>query len=220
LDGECAAISLTAELLYRQKYRLSDLADPSPGSPSSALGSDLANLLGRLAPHGWYHQEQVSSVRLYQAQLAGAFDAAAKRVWPGQIAANAHGLERTISGGRLGKELNAVVHHHVFAALLLPSLSKLPLKAAVAQATADQAVIACALERHRLAEGRLPEELKALAPRFIAQVPTDALTGEPYRYRLTADGAFVLYSVGWDEHDDGGTPAPLLSDGQSGDWVW
>jgi hypothetical protein len=54
-------------------------------------------------------------------------------------------------------------------------------------------------------------------------LPKDALTGEPYKYRRADDGQFVLYSVGWNEKDDGGTVA-LSEDGsvdvRNGDWVW
>ena len=46
------------------------------------------------------------------------------------------------------------------------------------------------------------------------------LTGEPYKYRRTEDGRFVLYSVGWDEKDDGGVPGKTLFDEKQGDWVW
>ena len=46
------------------------------------------------------------------------------------------------------------------------------------------------------------------------------LTGEPYKYRRTDDGRFVLYSVGWDEKDDGGVPGKTLFDEKQGDWVW
>jgi len=30
----------------------------------------------------------------------------------------------------------------------------------------------------------------------------------------------VLYSVGWNEKDDGGTPGKALFDEKQGDWVW
>ncbi|MGD0086898.1 MAG: hypothetical protein ABSC24_07185, partial [Verrucomicrobiota bacterium] len=69
LNGERAAGILTAELLARGKYHLNDLTDdPSHGR------SALANLFGRLAPRGWYYLEQLNYCRLFQMQLAGAFD--------------------------------------------------------------------------------------------------------------------------------------------------
>jgi hypothetical protein len=46
------------------------------------------------------------------------------------------------------------------------------------------------------------------------------IRGEPYKYRQTSDGGYVLYSVGWNEKDDGGLPGKRLFDDQDGDWVW
>ena len=104
--------------------------------------------------------------------------------------------------------------------MLLPALSKVILKSAAAQTAFNQAAIACALERYRLANGHFPEKLDALAPQFISSLPNDVLTGEPYKYRRTDDGRFVLYSVGWDEKDDGGVAGKTLFDEKQGDWVW
>jgi hypothetical protein len=39
----------------------------------------LATWCGGIIPRGWYYQEQLNYCRLYQVQLAGAFDVAAKR---------------------------------------------------------------------------------------------------------------------------------------------
>jgi hypothetical protein len=56
-------------------------------------------------------------------------------------------------------------------------------------------------------------------------VPGDLLDGEPLKYRRTKTG-YVLYSVGWNEKDDGGTTAMSTDkkapglDLDEGDWVW
>ena len=69
------------------------------------------------------------------------------------------------------------------------------------------------------------DTFEPLAPQFIAQVPHDVIGGQPLNYRRTKDGQFVLYSVGWNERDDGGVvvlkkgETPLLDISQ-GDWVW
>jgi len=68
------------------------------------------------------------------------------------------------------------------------------------------AVIAIALERLRLRDGRLSPDLNALVPRFLSAVPIDPMSAKPLRYRLNADGSFTLYSVGEDGRDDGGDP--------------
>jgi hypothetical protein len=98
-------------------------------------------------------------------------------------------------------------------------------KIAVGQTYVDLARTAIALERYRLAHGEFPEALDTLAPQFIAQVPHDVIGGGPLKYQRTADGQFILYSVGWNETDDGG--AVVLKPGSTpsvdldkGDWVW
>lgn len=78
----------------------------------------------------------------------------------------------------------------------------------------------CALERYRLANGEFPETLESLAPRYIDRAPNDVIGGQPYKYRRTKDGQFMLYSVGWNEKDDGGVPGKTLFDQTQGDWVW
>jgi hypothetical protein len=100
------------------------------------------------------------------------------------------------------------------------SLGKEPGIAARAQTTANQTAIACALERYRLANGQFPETLSALSPQFISRLPNDVINGQPYKYRRTADGRFILYSVGWNEKDDGGVPGKSMFDDKEGDWAW
>jgi hypothetical protein len=83
--------------------------------------------------------------------------------------------------------------------------------------------VACALERYHLAHGEYPESLDTLAPQFVTKIPHDIINGQPLHYRRTDDGRFVLYSIGWDEKDDGGKIF-LTSNGtvdqKKGDWVW
>ena len=85
------------------------------------------------------------------------------------------------------------------------------------QTRANEAFIACGLERYRLAHGQYPETLEALVPQFAEKLPHDIIGGQPLKYHRTADGQFVLYSVGWNEKDDGGVPGKTVAEG---DWVW
>jgi hypothetical protein len=107
--------------------------------------------------------------------------------------------------------------------MLFPAMSKAAEKFAMIQSSIDLARVACALERYRLAHGEYPETLDILAPQFIAKLPHDIINGQPLHYRRTADGQFVLYSVAWDEKDDGGITVLTKSgsvDREKGDWVW
>ncbi len=65
-------------------------------------------------------------------------------------------------------------------------------------------VTAIALERYRLKHGVYPAALSDLAPEFLKAPPVDFMDGQPLRYHVTADGHFVLYSVGLDCVDNGG----------------
>jgi hypothetical protein len=73
----------------------------------------------------------------------------------------------------------------------------------VAAKTAD-AQAALAVERYRLANGKLPDHLSDLVPTFLPTVSTDPFDGKPLRYKTLAKG-YVVYSVGDDREDNGGT---------------
>jgi hypothetical protein len=70
------------------------------------------------------------------------------------------------------------------------------------------------LERYRVAHSAYPEILDALVPQYLDKIPLDLIGGQPLHYRRTNEGKFLLYSIGWNEKDDGGKP------GSDDDWVW
>ena len=214
LATERAAGVLTADLLARGKYNLSDLGDS--GTQHSSGGTGLPGLISKFIPRGWYYLEQLNYCRLYQMQLGGTFDAGKKRVFPDRIQSNFHELEREFGPPQLG----TLLHHRVVGALLLPALGNVIRNTSRAQTAIDQAAIACALERYRLARGQFPEKLDSLAPQFISHLPTDILADGPYKYRRTDDGQFVLNSVGWDEKDHGATHGEIPSEDKARVWVW
>jgi type II secretory pathway pseudopilin PulG len=65
---------------------------------------------------------------------------------------------------------------------------------------------ALALQRYQLRHGKLPPDLDALAPEFLAAVPVDYMNGQPLHYRAEPDGSFRLYSWDW----TGRTTAAIL----------
>jgi len=117
---------------------------------------------------------------------------------------------------------NALEHHvlpyNFFAALLVPNYTKGVQTFGLIQSKADEAQIACALERYHLERGKYPETLNELVPQFIADLPHDIIGGKSLKYRQTSDGNFLLYSVGWNGADEGGQVSffPYTD----GDWVW
>ncbi len=66
------------------------------------------------------------------------------------------------------------------------------------------AAAALAAERFRRDHGRWPAALAELVPAYLRAVPADPYAVQPLRLRRLADG-LVIYSVGPDKTDDGGT---------------
>jgi hypothetical protein len=64
--------------------------------------------------------------------------------------------------------------------------------------------IALAVERYRLAEGSLPKSLDNLVPAYMDAIPDDPFDGSPLKYHVRKSG-YVVYSVGEDLTDEGGT---------------
>ena len=69
----------------------------------------------------------------------------------------------------------------------------------------DMARTALAVERYRLANGRLPQRLEELVPAFLERVPTDPWNaGKPLSYRVKENGEYVVYTVGQNRTDEKG----------------
>jgi hypothetical protein len=87
-----------------------------------------------------------------------------------------------------------------------------------AQARMARTVIA--LVRYKAEHETYPEAVDALVPEYCDAIETDPFVDEALVYRREKDG-FVLYSVGPDETDNGGTPKRMgNSPARHGDIVW
>ncbi len=168
-----------------------------------------------LWPSGWTYQNMVNVAVLELKPLDG-FDLAHDTIAPRRF----DEALRNLDGFFEHKS-----PYKILAAIAIPNFTKAEQVAAHNQTLVNEAQIACALERYHLAHGEYPETLDALAPQFIEKIPHDIIGGQPLIYRTTADGKFLLYSVGWNETDDGGLDvSPQNKNGGTdftrGDWVW
>ena len=82
------------------------------------------------------------------------------------------------------------------------------------EAMLDLMSIGISVEQYRATTGNYPATLDAISSSLGGNVPVDPFTGQPYRYE-PSDTSFLLYSVGPDLTDDGGTPGS-----RTGDIVW
>jgi len=184
------------------------------GDEPADSGMQGVRRLIRVAPTGLLYQNQLRINQVHQLRTLPAIDAAQHRVYPDQSDQLAD-----------APEIRKATPYNVLARLLFPAFGKSHARTARAQVILDQATVACAAERYRIANGQYPEKLEALVPRFIEKIPTDVINGKPLGYRRSDDGQFVLYSIGWNQKDDGGqlvfrkgtTPRQNVD---QGDWVW
>jgi len=196
---------------------LSLLGDASNYGHMSAAEFMVATAMHwHLVPSGWFYQNQLRCARAFEAYYLPLADVNRQMLVPALILrANA----------TVEKERENLTPFKIFECLALPVLGNVAEKFAYARSSTDLARIGIALERCRLAHGEFPESLDALAPHFMEKIPHDIINGQPLHYRRTDDGQFVLYSVGWNETDDGGvivmvkgsSPGIVSSEG---DWVW
>ena len=158
---------------------------------------------------------------MFDESIVTGFSAPDRRIYAKRCEDNRRQMLAALSNPR-----SLIMKHRVFASLLLPALSGTITKIALAQNAVQEAIVACALERFRLSKGQYPEGLDGLAPQFISKLPPDVMNGETLKYPRTQDGKFFLYSVGWNEIDDGGVIARTegspnkVQDITQGDWVW
>jgi len=113
--------------------------------------------------------------------------------------------------------------------LMAPATHLAARQVAFGQVILDQALIACALERYFITTSSYPDSLAKLTLADGAPLPVDQISGRPMAYRTTEDGRYLLWSVGLDGKDDGGTRHPdsgspaqtnLSAPTYTGDWIW
>jgi hypothetical protein len=206
MRGEVGMQSGVFDFLKQQPKELANFS--SDGNNNESAG------ISRFVPAGWFYQNQLRCARFVMLNDLPAVNTDQQTISP---TINQRAMQAW------GKEMAHSTPYNFIERILLPNFNFI--KFAHAQSSVDLTRTAIALERYRLAHGNFPESLDALAPQFIANVPHDVIGGGPLKYRREADGTFTLYSIGWNEKDDGGVV--VLTKGSSpdvdvkqGDWVW
>jgi hypothetical protein len=177
--------------------------------------TDRTYLLFAIAPQGWRYQNIATIARVQQPAI--------------EVVDLEHNLISPRKSAEATRAIVQIVEHGfppytLMAAIAVPNYTRAAMVLALNQTKCREAMIASALERYHLAHGDYPESLDALAPQYLQKVPVELIGGQPLKYRRVDAGKFALYSIGWNERDDGGSPYPEVKGGQAkydqGDWVW
>jgi len=211
-------IALGRRNIYAESIMVNESLGPAvdqPGMLRVLIGSNVSQAAKQIValsgsnifgfPKGWLYQNMLANDHYVQETIS-AYDVANRRIDARKLDAS------EVSVNQMRTTPNIVLFKLIAHALALFSE-----QIARVQTGIDEANIACAIERYRLANGKLPESLEVFAPKFIAKVPNDIISGKSLIYRRTGDNNFVLYSLGWNEQDHGGRDIEGIL---GGDWVW
>jgi len=91
--------------------------------------------------------------------------------------------------------------------LLVGAFDWVPDAASRHEAECKATLLAVAIERYQRGEGRLPQNLDEIVPKYLAALPIDPFSRASLRYRVDPAEYFV-YSVGSNGVDDGGVSEP------------
>lgn len=186
------------------------LDNPPPSDAWSQIKSASTALLV-VVPHGWVYQNMTLSAEMYERSIE-VFDP----------------VNRTLSIRKIeayeGEFQNAFTNlwaHNFMAALTTMNLSQAWQILARNQTRANEAWVACALERHCLARGRYPDTLAALVPEFITRLPADVMSGQTLHYSRQVNDRFALYSIGWNPPDIASQVGPGTTNSiPKSAWLW
>jgi hypothetical protein len=187
--------------------RMVELVFDQPARKLTSSEALEKSVLAEFIPRGWIYKNLAVGVNFY-ARVTASLDPANQIVFFDKMSAADRDMAATLS------------HWSPYNFILLrmiPNLNRAFQTTAHNQTLVHQALIACALERYRLARGEYPVTLDALIPQFIDMIPHDVIGGQLPHYRRAADGTFILYSIGWNGRDNGGVRGKSNAEG---DWVW
>jgi hypothetical protein len=111
--------------------------------------------------------------------------------------------QRKKASDALEARLASLSNIHVLLHMLMPTISRTAAIEIRSIAGLRAARTGLAVERYRLAAGKLPDSLSELVPTYLESVPKDPFDGNEMRYRQLTTG-FVVYSICEDMSDDGG----------------
>jgi hypothetical protein len=169
------------------------------------------NLLLRFAPRGWFHQNQA----VYMSHMTvgiEVYDSRGDVMHPAKLRSALEDIQKM--------QRQYFKPFSILSMVGIPNHIKASQTAARNQTKANLTLLAVALEQYRKGHGQYPTNLDQMIPQFVERIPNDIINGQPLKYRRTDDRSYILYSIGWNEKDDGGVRKSENGEYEQGDWVW
>ena len=150
-------------------------------------------------PAGWFNEDKVGYIGTIQRYI----DAVNH---PKELPSTLTEIETARAASSVWNKIRNPLSHQAMPVLMSPAK-----RIAATQTILRSLAAACAIERYRMAHGRLPATLEDLVPAFLPSVPTDPLTGKPLCYKPSESSSYLIYGTGWDQTDNSGSSVSALT---------
>ncbi|MCX6962413.1 MAG: hypothetical protein NTZ08_08185 [Verrucomicrobia bacterium] len=151
-------------------------------------------------PAGWFNEDKAGYIGTIQRYI----DAVNH---PKELPPTLTEIESARAASSVWNKIRNPLSHKAMPVLMSPTK-----RIAATQTILRSLATACAVERYRMAHGRLPATLEDLVPAFLLSVPTDPLTGKPLCYKPSESSSYLIYGTGWDQTDNAGSSVTALND--------
>jgi hypothetical protein len=150
-------------------------------------------------PAGWFNEDKAGYIGTIQRYI----DAVQQ---PKELPSTLAEIEAARAGSSVWNKIRNPLSHQA-----MPAIMGAAKRIAATQTILRSLATACAVERYRMAHGRLPATLEDLVPSFLPSIPTDPLTGKPLCYKPSESSSYLIYGMGWDQTDNAGSSVTALT---------
>jgi hypothetical protein len=182
-------------------------SDSELGALASTAGLYVGPMTINLYPRGWFRLSQIKLNEHIDGMLVVARAVSRKEAMPKNPE---HPLFR---------QNRLMQMPYILFVLAAPAVDGVANKYADITGYHRRVLAACALQRYFLKNGSYPDNLDAIVPGFLEQIPVDPIDGQPMRYRRNEKGGFDIWSIGINRIDDGGKWEPQKPSREQADWV-
>jgi len=152
-----------------------------------------------LWPEGWLNEDKAAYIGTIQRYI----DAVNH---PKELPSTLADIEAALAGSSVWNKIRSPLSQ-----VTMPALAGPATRIAATQTILRSLATASAVERYRMAHGRLPATLEDLVPSFLPSVSMDPLTGKPLCYKPSETGSFLIYGTGWDQTDNSSSSVTAIS---------
>jgi hypothetical protein len=146
-----------------------------------------------LWPEGWLNEDKAGYIGTIQRYI----DAVKQ---PMELPSTLSEIEAARAGSSILNKIRNPLSY-----TMMPAILGVAKTIAATQTILGSLATACAVERYRMAHGRLPATLENLVPAFLPSVPADPLTSKPLCYKPSESSSYLIYGTGWDQTDNAGS---------------